>query len=51
MVGMTGMICGPALAVWAILSGDLEKSMNFPRVSETGFQVCYWCMKIAFYLF
>ena len=33
------MICGPILALWAILNEDLERTMNFLRVSETGFQL------------
>ena len=42
------MICGPILAVWAILNGDLGRTMNFPRVSETGFQVWFWCLNYFF---
>jgi hypothetical protein len=51
MMCMTGMICGPILVIWAIISGDLEKSMNFPRVSEPGFQVCCLCLKFFCFLF
>ena len=45
------MICGPILAIWAILNGDLGRTMNFPRMFETWFQLSCWLHALlAFFL-
>lgn len=34
-----GMICGPALILWAVFSGDWKAAVNYPRLQEPGFQI------------
>lgn len=34
-----GMICGPILAIWTVLSGELHKAINFSQLYQPGFQL------------
>ncbi|XP_010525948.1 PREDICTED: UDP-N-acetylglucosamine/UDP-glucose/GDP-mannose transporter [Tarenaya hassleriana] len=46
-----GIICGPILLVWTFISGDLEKTLEFPYIMNPGFLVVLMCSCIlAFFL-
>lgn len=46
-----GMICGPALAVWTILSGELGLALSFPQLQVVQFQlVVLASCTLAFFL-
>lgn len=34
-----GMICGPALTLWALLSGEFRRALNYDHLHQTGFQL------------
>jgi hypothetical protein len=51
---LAGLICGPILILWTLLSGELNMAINFESLHVLGFQVCtgllvlvyfYWCLK------
>jgi hypothetical protein len=37
---LAGLICGPILIVWTLLSGELNMAINFESLHVLGFQVC-----------
>lgn len=46
-----GLICGPTLAVWTLLSGELSTALNFPQLQATQFQlVVLASCTLAFFL-
>eukprot|EP00250_Pteridium_aquilinum_P002306 c12504_g1_i1 orf=163-1170(+) len=46
-----GMICGPVLAVWTLLSGELGIALHFPQLQATQFQlVVLASCTLAFFL-
>jgi drug/metabolite transporter (DMT)-like permease len=37
---LAGLICGPILILWTLLSGELNMAINFESLHVLGFQVC-----------
>lgn len=40
-----GIICGPLLLAWTLVSGELDKALNFESLHLLGFQVITYILK------